>query len=349
MTAYVFGAGASVQAGYPLASRLLHTLSDWLDTNPGGEAAPHYVQTCQYWMGQIRETWGSLDSLEDVLGKLEQYGTERVVPSGLTTYRQDAKDVSHDFIEASMGRGSPNPREPTVGFYPQYLRDNLVSAFREFFYHIEESRSGDNAYDRLASKTAADSSFITFNYDVALERALARSGKWDVGTGYCFPVFSDRGTSSSIVHKLHGSANWFKAPMQESGPPHFFSRDLEILGYKSLRDPSVANGMPVDNTSTFILPNPTKAFYWEHLWQPLWMSAAKHLARADEVFIHGYSMPEADARGRDLLFRNVCKSARISIYCLGHSNRVADGFRGQGFTNVAAYPSVTFEKWAERL
>jgi hypothetical protein len=203
MQAYIFGAGASVQAGYPLASRLLHTLSDWLDTCPGGEPAAFWVQPCRNRMLQIRETFGSLDSLENVLGTLEQYGTKRVVPTSATTYRQGMKDLMHDASEQMMGRR--DPEEPADGFYPQYLRNDLISAFREMFYSIEENRCGENAYDSLARAADAGSGFITFNYDVALERALAQAAKWDVAGGYWFNAFSDRKSSSSIVHKLHGS------------------------------------------------------------------------------------------------------------------------------------------------
>ena len=347
MKAYVFGAGASVQAGYPLASRLLHDLSDWLDTCPGGKASEFWVQPCRNRMLQIRETFGSLDSLEIVLGKLEEYGTQRVVPTSATTYRQDHKDIAHDVMEHMMGRRGGALDDPAQGFYPQYLRSDLVTAFREMFYSIEESRSGENAYDKLAQLVEPGSALVTFNYDVALERALARASKWDIGTGYWFTAFPEREASSSIVHKLHGSANWFKEPIQEHGAPRFFPRDLKILGYDDLRDPSIGNGMGVDNTSTFILPNPNKSFYWERLWVPLWKSASKHLRAADEVFIHGYSMPIADARGRELVFNNLSKTALINIHCLDDSNRMADEFRGQGFKNVRAFPAIGFEEWAE--
>ena len=44
MTAYILGAGASAHAGYPLASRLLQALSDWLDGKNDGE---HWVPCCE--------------------------------------------------------------------------------------------------------------------------------------------------------------------------------------------------------------------------------------------------------------------------------------------------------------
>lgn len=50
---------------------------------------------------------------------------------------------------------------------------------------------------------------------MALERALVRTGKWDVGTGYGFTLFRDRDASALTIYKLHGSVNWFQAPMQQ--------------------------------------------------------------------------------------------------------------------------------------
>ena len=123
--------------------------------------------------------------------------------------------------------------------------------------------------------------------------------------------------------------------------------DLGLLGYEGLVDPRVgANGMGVDNSSTFILPDPRKKFYWESFWEPLWNAAAGRLRAANEVFIHGYSMPTADARARQLLFDNINKSAAISIHCRSVSDRIAEEFRSLQFTDVRPFPSVDFEAWA---
>lgn len=100
---------------------------------------------------------------------------------------------------------------------------------------------------------------ITLNYDVALERALEKAGKWDVGTGYGFTAFLDRDASPTEIYKLHGSVNWFQTPMQENPPPIMFSRDLKLLGYDDLTDPRVGrNGVGINNAGTLILPDPRK-------------------------------------------------------------------------------------------
>jgi hypothetical protein len=123
-------------------------------------------------------------------------------------------------MERFRGVDVDDPGAPAEGFYPQYLRSDLISAFREFFYHTEELSNEPNAYDSFAQRKAGpDSSVVTFNYDIALERALANAGKWDVGNGYGFLFLLDRLASKVTAYKLHGSVNWFKHPINDVPPP----------------------------------------------------------------------------------------------------------------------------------
>src|ERR1700686_5265174 len=72
MTGYVLGAGASFSAGYPLASNLLDGLSAWLDRC---DPSVHWVPWARNRIVQVRETFGSLEDFEGILGKLDEYGT----------------------------------------------------------------------------------------------------------------------------------------------------------------------------------------------------------------------------------------------------------------------------------
>lgn len=343
MIAYVLGAGASAHADYPLASRLLEALSDWLDSK--GDAAP-WITASRNRIIQVRETFGSLEDFEGILGKLEEFGHKRVKPTGRTTYGQDVKDIFHDCTERMRGNAADvgDASGPASGFYPQYLRSDLITAFREYFYEIEANRTSEIAYDRFARMVDANALVITLNYDVALECALFRAGKWDIGTGYGFSAFTGRAPSPTTVYKLHGSVNWFQTPMQQNPPPLMFPRDLRVLGYPELSDPRVGtNGIGINNTGTFVLPDPRKQFFWKRFWQPLWGAAAERLKEASEVFIHGYSMPAADEKARELLFGNISLTSVINIYCRSTSDSLADEFRGRGFANVNSFPSVAFE------
>jgi hypothetical protein len=344
MNAYILGAGASAHADYPLASGLLKALSEWLDR---ADASEHWVGACRNRIVQVRETFGQLDDFEGILGKLDGYGFKRVKPTGATTYRQDPKDIFHDCAERMSGADASNADGPARGFYPQYLRSDLITAVREFFYRIEHDRSGEVAYDGFARKIDQDSLVITLNYDVALERALANAGKWDISTGYGFTTFAARAASPTAVYKLHGSVNWFQAPMQENPPPIMFTRDLTLLGYGDLADTRIgSNGVGINNSGTLILPDPQKTFFWERFWLPLWDAAARRLREARAVFIHGYSMPAADLKARELLFGNINPEAAINIHCRSTSDRLAADFRERGFANVKSFPSVGFEAWA---
>lgn len=221
-------------------------------------------------------------------------------------------------------------------------------ALREFFYQAELNRTGPTAYDRFAAnRIEPDSLVITLNYDVALERALATARKWDISTGYGFTAFAGLDPSPTVLYKLHGSVNWFQAPMQENPPPLMFSRDLKLLGYQDLVDPRVGgNGVGINNAGTLILPDPNKQFYWERFWSPLWDGAAARLRAAREVFVHGYSMPASDLKARELLFGNISPDAAINVHCRSTSNRIADEFRSRGFARVQAFPEIGFEAWA---
>jgi hypothetical protein len=344
MKAYVLGAGASAHAGYPLASGLLQRLSEWLDR---ADASEDWVSACRNRIVQVRETFGGLDDFEGILGKLDEYGFDRVKPTVATTYAQDMKDIIHDCTESVRNGDAGDADEPAQGFYPQYLRSDLITAVREFFYRIEQERSGETAYDRFARKIDQESLLITLNYDVALERSVVKTGKWDIGTGYGFTAFPDRTASTTAIYKLHGSVNWFQAPMQQNPPPIMFTRDLALLGYADLADPRVGTGnVGINNSGTLILPDPQKKFFWERFWSPLWDAAAQRLRGANEVFIHGYSMPAADLKARELLFGNINPEATINIHCRSTSDRLTAEFRDRGFTNVRSFPAVGFEAWA---
>ncbi len=320
MTAYILGAGASADAGYPLASQLLQALSEWLDKKSNTE---HWVPTCRNRILQVRETFGSLDDFEAILGELEGFGYNRIKPEGPTTYRQDHKDIFHDCTERKRGNGG-DADTPASGFYPQYLRSDLIMAFREYFYEIESARTSEIAYDRFADRIAADDLVITLNYDIALERALAKAGKWDIRTGYGFAAFGRHPPSMTKIYKLHGSVNWFQAPMQGAPPPLMFPRDLKLLGCEDLVDARIGpTGVGINNSGTFVLPDPRKKFYWDQFWKPLWGEAARRLGQADEVFIHGYSMPAADEKARALLFGSIKRNVPVNIHCRSTSDRLS--------------------------
>lgn len=134
--------------------------------------------------------------------------------------------------------------------------------------------------------------------------------------------------------------------MQQNPPPLMLTRDLKLLGYDDLADPRIGqNDAAVNELGTVILPAPQKNFTWECFWLPLWNAAARRLRGASEVFIHGYSMPLADLKARELLFDNISRSATVNVYCRSSSDSIADEFRRRGFRTVKPFPAIGFETW----
>jgi hypothetical protein len=337
MTAYVFGAGASAHARYPLASNLLTELAAWLDSQ---DPEIQHIQLYRCRILQLGMVFPSLADFEGILERLASAGQERLG----TAYEcpQSVRDMFED-----LARGATNAH--SKGFYPQYLRDDLVSAVREFFYDIEVRQSESTAYANFVREcVTVDDTLITFNYDVALERALKAAGKWDIGSGYIFQFDEERVRSPLAIHKLHGSVNWFQTPMQTAIPPIVFSRDLKLLGYEGVSDKRIGGETcAVNNTGTLILPDTNKQFYWDALWRPLWESAAERLRGVKQLFIHGYSLPRADQHARELLFDNVSRDAIVHIFCRSASDRIAEEFRMRGFSKVLPNSTVGFESWVE--
>jgi hypothetical protein len=121
VTAYILGAGCSAQAGYPLASGLLRALSEWLDHE---NESDHWIGACRNRIVQVRETFGSLDDFEGILGKLEEYGYDRVRPTAATTpvsvvgigLNQEEQKASY----CSVAIGS-SFRNPVIACRPDWL------------------------------------------------------------------------------------------------------------------------------------------------------------------------------------------------------------------------------------
>ena len=170
--------------------------------------------------------------------------------------------------------------------------------------------------------------------------------------------------SDVLVLKLHGSINWqvshfggatggtFQVnPASSMGNyPVVHRNDLGFLNYKIFSGHSYQNG---GIFPCLILPGRNKEFFYdtslgrefEDFWDHLWSQAAGALRAADKIAICGYSLPSADGRARDLLFRQPRHDAEIEIVSGNQSERLAGEFRDAGFSDVAAFDGGYFAKW----
>jgi hypothetical protein len=148
---------------------------------------------------------------------------------------------------------------------------------------------------------------ISFNYDCLIEASLTAryKDKWDERFGYGFNIRStqpglvdetvhlsdwvDRPSKTPKLLKLHGSMS-FDVRYKRNG-----RCGISFLGSVPY------SGEAYNPDSALIFPQSTKAFE-EPPFNMLWVSAAKALQRATELFIVGYSFPLSDFHS-DMLFR----------------------------------------------
>jgi hypothetical protein len=203
---------------------------------------------------------------------------------------------------------------------------------------------------------------ITFNYDVALDRALKRSGKWTIRDGYGFEIERlGLEHSACMLFKLHGSTNWrgelfggMEGFGQWNGPslgerPVVDRAEFEYLGYDGLSDAQCHDGRV--RIESLIMPTANKTFYkqtslgleWLEFWDSLWRQAEYALRTSDEICIVGYSLPEYDTRARDLLAKGISADARVNVCCHAATRGVVESLEQLGVVNAEPCKATTFE------
>jgi hypothetical protein len=330
MVTYVLGAGASFHKGYPLTVELGNRLHEW-----------------------VRQNWSDENMEKSYIEALyTQY-------DGLTD------------LESVLTELSERPCNSRAAALTKWFCGQTLGAFRiaipEFFNSIREVPNQNfDAYEALCRRAVHPGDVvITFNYDLACERALRTAGLWEIGDGYGFTI-ADRMTPPAKVKvlKLHGSTNWlrilfggikgFSQASNVYGPRPVVFRDADYiyLGYANdVRDPlrngiSITGGVPA-----LILPTLHKDFFhqtsfgreWESFWSYLWTQAAHALHSSDRIVIIGYSVPAADENARELLLKRSNPDAEILVYSGSRSGIICEEFRKRGFQNVRSSETGRFE------
>jgi len=319
MRVYVFGAGASVHAGYPLASGIGDALSKWLDSATGNLYCPD--KTIEGYKGLILALRKHYPRLEDF---------EQIVT---------------DWESGSISLPCDVGWKALISAY--WSPSDLRSTIADFFGQVPRSA---NLYRQLAEQNVKHGDVvITFNYDVALERELRLARAWDLSNGYGFEIFQTRHPASLVpVLKLHGSVNWVKcmggaglhAGFPFDKPVAIMPQDLIDLGYDKRVDAGFRAG-GVDRPN-LILPGKEKRFETD-LFDPLWSQAELALRHASELVVIGYSFPEADKRATELILQRTNRNAQVTVCCRTDGVRICDHFRSIGFTSVRDADS--FESW----
>jgi hypothetical protein len=326
---YVFGAGASIHAGYPLVSKM------------GGELLEFMLNYPHEWFQASAETlvevFGRSPNIEELISDIEA----KIVSL------ENAEDFDDKFLRSKL----------------VYARGHVAHTLRAWFLTLHEKPA--DLYSQFANRVVRPGdTVITFNYDDSLDRELKRAGKWDISHGYGFPLGDANTKSKVLMLKLHGSINWIPSIFEglTSGFAQVSPRNLSLGEYPTIADADtkflgysefsgrIFKGGGVTMES-LILPGRCKQFFvetsfgreLEEFWDDLWSQGNRALQKADKLVICGYSMPKADFRARDLLLKHTNKEASITVLSGGDSGRISREFRDAGYRNVEVLGRGYFE------
>lgn len=333
MRTFIFGAGASVHAGYPLASKMWPAMSSWV------------LESCPP-ESLFRDVVEEMNARFNVSQPFELALTDLQRRINALVQKADISDAER--MEKHVLLQLPRTAEWMVCCYFNAIRSQPAELYDKFA--AEVLMPGD--------------AVITFNYDVALDRAMKRSGKWTIRDGYAFEI--ERLAlqhSTCTLLKLHGSTNWrgelfggVEGFGQWNGPslgerPVIDQAEFEYLGYDGMSDAGCHNGRV--RIESLIMPTANKKFYkqtslgleWLEFWDSLWDQAGYALRMSDEIYIVGYSLPEYDTRARELLARGISENAQVSVCCHAATDGVVESLKQLGLVNVAPCNAATFENF----
>ena len=314
MKAFVLGAGASLDAGYPLAADMGKCLAAWINTLSSEHQ--HRVS-----MDQIVGVYGALDNFESIL--------------------------------ADLMTCPPGSRAAALGVARPYVLSNLKEAIRDHFDSIRSTpaplydglarimRPGDSMitfnYDLGVERALHMAGLwdIKSAYGFSIENGEQRSP---------VQVLKLHGSTNWRALLFGGMTGSFAGDGKSLGyrPVLFFHADLEHLGYQDFVDPLCSRLDTAASLPVMIMPALPKHFHfattygeeWKDFWDGLWRRAECALQTAGEIVVIGYSMPSVDDRARTMLLGCRNKTVRLSICCGKATPTLENEFRDHGFANI---------------
>jgi hypothetical protein len=338
MTTYVLGAGASHDVGYPLARGMASELLQWMKrpTHDPDSYAARYPATARF-----LEELAPIDNVEDFATSIQKLIDK--YEGGTREQRARRALIANEYGVFKTA---------VRAWFAEIQRDVAVtsSAYRDFAVNI----------------VVPGDCIVTFNYDVSLDRELKLAEKFEVGTGYGFPIEGLPKKSDTKILKLHGSTSWlallfggmtsggasFQPGSTLGARPVIPRNELSFLGYVDAVDPAFGNGgaaLPV-----MIFPSKSKDFYFAvstgveyvEFWNRLWLQAKVALESATRVVICGYSLSPVDKRARNLLLTAPKKDVEIVVSSgADDTKRIVKEYREAGYARAVAAENVLFHEW----
>ena len=173
--------------------------------------------------------------------------------------------------------------------------------------------------------------FVTFNQDVLIEKALQRASEtrrygdipWNIASAYCVDferltgakwdtqLFTEQAEDEQSIRvlKLHGSLNWVYEVRSGTDPKNVLrtadKRKLFCIKAEQLRVSLVwrEHKRRMRLFPFVVPPIYEKSLLFKGSLGPVWRAAREALESADQIIVFGYSFPDADFAARTLLRR----------------------------------------------
>lgn len=270
----------------------------------------------------------------------------------------------HYFISEAKGvdlQGCPIP------YIHGFHKSELESALKFIMHHMldlllkENLEVNSTLFDKMSSYFQKEDMIINFNYDLLVDKMLWQKQLWNPFDGYGFEF--DKGENKNVLKskiqmiKIHGSINW-------RSPDIFFHPNLELAIDHPFKDEPLFEGLKIPKSlydkekyrqyplySHVILPTFAKSP--QYIWEMQLINNSINFCRtADEIYILGYSVPDADYI-TNLLFLEMNKDAKINIILWDRHNNAAVQLgerliKKYGFKDKnMVYENTPIEKWIE--
>jgi hypothetical protein len=333
-TVFIFGAGASAEAGAPVMSNFLDVARDLYLSGRLDE--PTAVDFARVFKGvaALNDVYAKAaidtDNIEAVFaafemaqlfGKLPRVTNEDDIRALIASLRR----LIVETLERSLSFPVTTPNATPPGIEPPSAYKRMVTA--------------------LCAPGAVDVSqhtFITFNYDLALDYAL----RWhDISVDYGL-ASEQRTQGKPLLLKLHGSVNWtacsncgvgvyhldkaLTQPRASGAPFEIAAGRASLRVARQLRTFVHCNSSHCGTGEALLVPPTWSKAEHHRTIARVWRHAARELETARNVIIVGYSLPDADAFFRYLYALGTVSDTRIERFWVvdcDPSDRFRERFR----------------------
>jgi hypothetical protein len=334
MKVLILGAGASKEAGYPVAAELMPTIE--VDAKRSGNAVLR--DAWQHWEETKNKAPGALRLL------LDDPNPEVVISvldlCGMSYFAKPERAVRADRLDEFLSRAISDGKIPDDWFTSpnaKWLYDADTARFRLLdcliayfdWKHYEDWSSSPDRREYLRrelTKLRPGDVVITTNWDTGGERTLFEAGLWSPRDGYGFTrdlrgesdqpvggVFAN--PSKILVLKLHGSVGWYR-----SGDEIYLANDFlqRFAGpdEEAVYDPAaLRRGAKPDYDPVIAYPSFLKKLDGSAILN-IWQFADAALRQTDEIEVWGYSLPPSDSAIRALMnpLRERLQKGQVRVY-----------------------------------